>query len=463
MKRKRWIACLLTAVMLLTLSGCLSARDKTAYREYEDMPLSGENAAIGAHDDAYGYHILNRYALAAPQNYQPKRVAHSYQSLDTDVQRLIYEKVLEAAYCFSDEKSAYNAEYQMRPLLIQASQPQKKEVEAALVAALDDHPELFWMSTDFEIVATGKNSFGINLNAYYTAAEVVDMMEKLDTALAEFFAGVPSGLSAYEREVMIYRYIIDNCVYDESIGSSDTYGDEHPSLFNLYGVMVDHKAVCEGYSYTFDYLCSQLGIDAVCLCGTTDSEGDEDVADSISSDLHLWNAVELDGEWYMVDCTWDDLDDKDDYGGVYTYLNIPDDILKIDHSLDKTYAQLSDDEYAALTSFVNNFVPPPCTATEYCYFMREGVHLSDPDPDALSDGIVNAVEKGRTSVMVCIEGDQYTQDEMAKALFEGSQPYYQAMKKANERLKDHPLDVGADALYYTIHDFKMIVFKINYR
>ena len=430
--------------------------------ESADMPLSGEDLAIGYHDDKDGYHIVNRIEFAQHESYAPKKIAHSYQSLPTDAQRQLYETILDAAYCFSDVQSRYDGEFEMRPVILSGTEYERKDVEAPLVAVIDDHPEIFWMATDFDLVGqSGSDTTQLILNAYYTAESVIKMMEKIDSALSQFYAQMPSDLTPYEREVMVYKYIIGNCVYDENISSSETYSDEHPSLFNLYGVTVDHKAVCEGYAYTFDYLCSALGIDTVCICGVTDSESDKDVGDA-SSDLHIWNAVELDGEWYMVDCTWDDLDDDEDYGGVFTYLNITDEVLKIDHTIDKTYAQISDEEYAQLTSFINNYLPPACTATKYCYYLNESVHLTAPDAGVLADGIVQAVERGRTSVMICIDSDAYTPDTMSQALFEGSQPYYEAMETADARLSSSPLAADADAVYYPIYDLNMLVFKLNY-
>ncbi len=459
MKRIRLLAVLLAATLLL--GGC-RLFGSAAHPVYTELPLSGEDVPIGYHDDDYGFHILNRFTFVQPSGYDAKLTAHSYQTLSTDRQRELYDEIYNAAFCFSDQKSVYEGEYAMRPLFFDGTDYTAKEVEAALIAVIDDHPELFWMTTDFDLkthMDTGSTE--VIVNASYPVEEVVAMMHKLNDALKRFYDEIPPSLMPYEREVYVYKYIIGHCEYDENISSTATYGDEHPSLFNLYGVMVDHKAVCEGYSYSFDFLCSHLGIDTVCICGATDSEGDKDVGKA-ASNLHIWNAVELDGDWYMVDCTWDDLDHRDDYGEVFTYLNVTDKVLGIDHTPDPTYAQLSDEAYRSLTSYVNNFLPPACTATKYCYYLNESVHLTSPDVRQLADGIVEAVRKKRTSVMICIDSDRYTPDTMAKALFEGDQVYYQAMHQADDALTGSPLNADADAAYYPIYDLNMLAFKLNY-
>lgn len=467
MKRFRLLA-LMTAVLLTSLCACdllpgvplpdlddfLSDLDT---EQYTDMPdHSGE---IGSHDDDQGYHIVNRVDFSYPTGYEYSLAAHSYDALESDAQRELYTRLIDAVYCFSDKKGTYDGEYKMRPLNFSGLDCKEKDVEAALTALLDDHPEIFWMATDFEFTSFGKN-VNLTLNAHYTADQVVSMMHELDAALQKYFSSYKQGLSEYEREVAIYSYIISNCTYDDEVESSDAYGDSHPSIYNLYGVMVDHKAVCEGYSRAFDYLCAQVGVDAVCICGTADTENDEDV--DAQSGLHMWNAVQLDGDWYWVDCTWDDWDEDEDLGDVFYYLNITDETLSADHTVDKTYAQITDDEYWELESYINNFVPNSCTATQYCYYLREGVILSTPDAEKLADGFVAAVNKERKSLIVIIDNDRYTPDSMADALFEGSQPYYEAVDTANENLDSAPLDADADAVYYTDDDRNMLIFEIIY-
>ncbi|MBQ1897966.1 MAG: hypothetical protein II163_02220, partial [Ruminococcus sp.] len=113
-------------------------------------------------------------------------------------------------------------------------------------------------------------------------------------------------------------------------------------------------------------------------------------------------------------------------------------------------------------TYLNTFVPRDCTATKYCYYLREGVTLSAPDAETLSDGFVSAAEKGRKSLIVVIDHDEYTPDSFANALFEGSQPYYQALDRANGKLSGMRLDADADAVYYTDDDRKMIIFEIRY-
>lgn len=458
------ISVAILVLLLLTLGSCAQApKDKSApVTQYSDLPLSGGDVAIGSHDDEYGFHIVNRVEFTHPQDYPAKHVAHSYQTLKTDVQKTIYDKVLDACYCFSDERVEGDTTYKMRPVILDGTGFSPKEAEAAIIAAFDDHPEIFWMDYLFDIdyeYDNGSHITKLVLHSEYTAAGVVKMMREIDDALAVFYREMPKELSVYEREVYVYKYIIDHCVYDENILDNTEYEDSHPSLFNLYGVMVDHVAVCEGYAYSFDYLCSELGIDTVCISGTVVLE--EDGAE-MTDTLHLWNAVELDGEWYMADVTWDDPDDEEEIRDAYVYLNITDQVMALDHTTDKTYAQITDDEYGLLECYINNYLPPTCTATNYCYYLREGIRMSSPNVDVLCDGIVRAAEK-RSAALMINAGSDTTAQTLCDSLFDGDQPYYQAMDQANIVLVDAPLDTDADAVYYSLDDRGLIVFEMPYR
>ncbi len=449
---------LLTAVMFTSCTPIpQSTRDSAALlTRYSDMPHSGEHTEIGMHDDEHGFHIVNRITFTQPEAYPSKHVAHSYQTLKTDRQKTIYDKVLDACYCFSDERVEGDTTYKMRPVILDGTGYHKRETEAAIIAVFDDHPEIFWMDYLFDLFTDpATNTTMLLLHSCYTADQVVGMMQKIDDALAAFYREMPKELSEYEREVYVYKYIIDHCVYDENIIDNKEYEDAHPSLFNLYGVMVDHKAVCEGYAYSFDYLCSALGVDAVCICGTVEDDGEDDI-------LHLWNAVMLDGEWYQADVTWDDLDEDEEVKDVFIYLNVNDRVMSQDHTLDKTYEQITDEDYDRLTCYINSFVPS-CTATAYCYYLREGITLSKPDVDILTEGIIQAAERKSPALMVNVDSDSDTPKTMADALFDGDQPYYQAIDKANTVLADAPLNTDADAVYYYYDDRELIVFEMPYR
>ncbi len=106
---------------------------------------------------------------------------------------------------------------------------------------------------------------------------------------------VTDGMSDYEKELAIHDYIIDISDYDRAelypgLGSPD------PDNSNPYGTLINGRAICSGYSGTFQLFMDMLGIECITVNGAAHADLEE----------HAWNMVRLGGEWYCVDVTWDD-------------------------------------------------------------------------------------------------------------------------------------------------------------
>lgn len=122
-------------------------------------------------------------------------------------------------------------------------------------------------------------------------------------------------MSDYEKELAIHDYITGWSRFDYSVfGRSGTDGFTDGSD-TPYGVLIDRSAMCHGYSSAFQLFMDMLDIECMTVFGIPGSNGVE----------HSWNMVKLDGEWYCVDCAWDD-----PIGGSpgHTYFNVTSDYLR---------------------------------------------------------------------------------------------------------------------------------------
>ncbi|HWY39143.1 MAG TPA: transglutaminase-like domain-containing protein [Bacteroidia bacterium] len=68
-------------------------------------------------------------------------------------------------------------------------------------------------------------------------------------------------------------------------------------------ILHSRSAVCLGYANLMDTLCGIAGITNTTVYGYV-KDNLFDVGDSIYLDNHAWNAVKLDGLWYLYDVTW---------------------------------------------------------------------------------------------------------------------------------------------------------------
>lgn len=62
------------------------------------------------------------------------------------------------------------------------------------------------------------------------------------------------------------------------------------------------QAVCFGYSQLFKALCNKVGISAEVVSGY--SKGSLTSTPNLEQPDHAWNAVKLEGKWYLLDITW---------------------------------------------------------------------------------------------------------------------------------------------------------------
>lgn len=120
--------------------------------------------------------------------------------------------------------------------------------------------------------------------------------ENINTILSQIESvknGVIANLngSTYDKVLQVHDWIINNLEYDTEMSSEATY--------NIWGALIDKKAVCEGYAEAFKYILDELEIPCILVVGeATNSEG--------NTESHEWNYVQIDGNWYAVDTTWDD-------------------------------------------------------------------------------------------------------------------------------------------------------------
>ncbi|MEK4230535.1 transglutaminase domain-containing protein [Solibacillus sp. FSL H8-0538] len=126
-----------------------------------------------------------------------------------------------------------------------------------------------------------------------------------------------TAMNDVEKVVAVHDYIIR--AYDYEM---QTQG----SPFTVYTFMHEKQGVCMAYALLFEKMMEELGIPCYYVVGKADGE----------SDLgHAWNMVKLDGEWYHVDATWNDLGTRTATHEIrYRYFLRSDEFFKRDHQWD---------------------------------------------------------------------------------------------------------------------------------
>ncbi len=142
------------------------------------------------------------------------------------------------------------------------------------------------------------------------------------------------GKSEIEIIKTAHDHLINNTRYDDPIGQDENgnilYSNESHTP---YGLLLNQRAVCDGYADAFLILMRLNDIECITVTGNADGES------------HAWNQVKVDGSWYNVDVTWDDPISVDSSGKRvdvirYNYFMINDEILWRTHAPKCGYSKL---------------------------------------------------------------------------------------------------------------------------
>ena len=138
------------------------------------------------------------------------------------------------------------------------------------------------------------NSRVVNAYLNNNTEELSELEADILNAAKEVLDEIKSNAETdYEIELAVHDYIVSSSTYDKKAIAA--VGDVQENSENPYGILINKTGICLGYTTTF-----QLFMDmAEIPCITVYSEDDK-------GDEHAWNQVKIDGNWYYVDCTWND-------------------------------------------------------------------------------------------------------------------------------------------------------------
>ena len=143
---------------------------------------------------------------------------------------------------------------------------------------------------------------------------------------------INKNMSEYEKELAIHDWIIDWVSYDEEANSNSPNASPDPDNNNPYGALFRGKAICSGYTSTFQLFMDLLGIECITIEGIYSATGQE----------HAWNMVRIDGEWYCVDVTWNDPIGGGDYSR-HIYFNVTSQFMReTNHQWDESTTPVAD-------------------------------------------------------------------------------------------------------------------------
>lgn len=164
-----------------------------------------------------------------------------------------------------------------------------------------DHPEHFYLGNTLSLYTHGDGTSEIKI--CYSDGEtsckgeltpklrqsIPNQKAKFEAEVDRIISTIPADAPDVWKERLIYERILLDSHYN--LGA-EWNGVCEPN-WNAYGIINNKYGVCESYSEAFQLLCLRVGINATSVVGNAGGG-------------HKWSAVQLDGEWYICDITFDD-------------------------------------------------------------------------------------------------------------------------------------------------------------
>lgn len=138
---------------------------------------------------------------------------------------------------------------------------------------------------NIKISVTNYGKITLDITHIYNEDEISVVNDQIDTFIKE---NITNSMNDEEKIKVFHDYIINNTKFDTEIeNSSDRLNS---TSYTAYGLLINHKAICGGYTDTMAIYLNKLNIPNY----------------RISTNEHVWNLVYLNNNWLNLDVTWDD-------------------------------------------------------------------------------------------------------------------------------------------------------------
>lgn len=183
---------------------------------------------------------------------------------------LIFSSIPVSAYDAADEAKVVHA-IKQREVSIRDVSASVKD----LTGLRYRHPELFWPGAIWQ----GNNdTVCIVYPSNLKSGNIKRMQTKLNRKVKKIKKSIPKSLNKTKKVLAIFDYVCTHTTYR-------LHGEE---VNNAYGVLVNGKALCDGYTKAIALLLNEFGIKNGVMVSRKAN--------------HAWNVVYIGGKWYPYGC-----------------------------------------------------------------------------------------------------------------------------------------------------------------
>lgn len=241
---------------------------------------------------------------------------------------------------------------------------------------LKDRPDIFWIGVNYVYRTVNNVITGLTYKYAYTEQETLDIINRIVNS--NFYRELDRKLAVaktqFDKALLLYEYIIKHCEYDK-VAQKAPDRSRYRYADSLEGVCVRGRAVCTGYSKTFQYFASRHNMRCMYVTGKT------------HRGPHAWNLININGQNYYVDVTWGDPTFRD---GKYKDPNF----------IDYNYFCITTADLKKTHGPTLDIAMPLCTSEECNYFRRMGMLESNYSWQNVAAHILRDVKLGNNEILI---------------------------------------------------------------
>ena len=284
--------------------------------EENDETLEGEDFRVysDGETEEYVWENLSKYSSV-----------YLYGQM-TDAQKMVYDALKEACdnFMYSTKDATLNTAtggtiYHIGKITFDGTKISNSDAAQVAKVFMFQNPQYFFInSVTYKYKEDGNITLGV-YPAFAYGNDRKEAYEKMLISLHQIEQDMQNLVNAYttdyQLEYHIYSYVLDRLYYRSNTYDQSIYSTLIPSTNASY------DTVCAGYAKLFLLCARYVGFNCV----------------GITSANHGWNKIQIDGEWYNVDATWDDVSPR-----VFTWFNKSDDTfaIKQEHTCIDVYNSL---------------------------------------------------------------------------------------------------------------------------
>ena len=301
-----------------------------------------------------------------------------------------------------------------------------EEISDLMHLLTNECPELLQLSSRW---VEHSNLLGLVVSVspeYSLSKEAFDTQTAAINALIQNWQSALSGQSAYQAELTIYNYIIENCVYSTQAENCQS----------AYGALIDGQAKCDGRAKALVWGLRSLGIKSSVITGST----------------HAWVIAHIGDFDYNVDPTYDDNEDDGIQQPLcYAYFNVPE-------------SAIASDPYPA-DEFYQRRGYPSTTRWDFNYHVQSGLWISTDDSSSSDPTSGTALDRARALFVAQAENVWESGNEgLVMIRFESASDYNNAAASYNDWIQSfiNMHAAGCNLVSYDFSNQQLLAVKLSF-